>query len=96
MGPYRTQPSRPGPAIRPTPLVPILNGFNPAAGGITRQLTLNEVIGAGGPLELVREQLIGTISKANILPGCSTPLCRETEIPAVGDTEIWEVHQHLC
>ena len=28
---------------------------------------------------------------ADILPGCTTPLCRETEIPAVGDTEIWEI-----
>ena len=27
-----------------------------------------------------------------ILPDCAgTPLCRETELPAVGDTEIWEI-----
>ena len=42
------------------PIQPIINGFTPPAippaapsGNIVRQLTLNEVIGAGGPLELV-------------------------------------------
>ncbi len=58
---------------------------------ITRQLTLNEVIGAGGPLELVVNN-----SKFNLplnTPGCSGTAgqCRETELPAIGDTEIWEI-----
>jgi len=80
-----------GTAIRPTPLEPIVNGFNAATGGITRQLTLNEVIGPGGPLELVVNN-----SKFNLnlnTPGCpdGAVLCRETELPAVGDTEIWEI-----
>jgi len=88
-----------GTLIKPTSLVPIFNGFTapavpPAApaGNIVRQLTLNEVIGPGGPLELVVNN-----SKYNLnLPpdptiGCTTPLCRETELPAVGDTEVWEI-----
>jgi len=56
---------------------------------IVRQLTLNEVIGAGGPLELVVNN--SKFNLAGILPGSTTPLNRETELPAVGDTEIWEI-----
>jgi FtsP/CotA-like multicopper oxidase with cupredoxin domain len=78
-----------GTAIRPTLLEPIINGFDPATGSITRQLTLNEVIGPGGPLELVVNN--SKFNLANIIPGCTTPLCRETELPAVGDTEVWEI-----
>ena len=77
-----------GTAIRSTPLEPIVNGFDPV-NGITRQLTLNEVIGAGGPLELVVNN--SKFNLAGILPGSTTPLSRETELPAVGDTEIWEI-----
>ena len=77
-----------GTPIRPTPLEPIVNGFDPV-NGITRQLTLNEVIGPGGPLELVVNN--SKFNLAGITPGCTTPLCRETELPAVGDTEIWEI-----
>lgn len=79
-----------GTPIRPFPLEPIVNGFV-AGTNITRQLTLNEIIGAGGPLELVVNN-----SKFNLplnTPGCpgGTGTCRETELPAVGDTEIWEI-----
>lgn len=77
-----------GTPIRPTPLNRIVNGFD-TANGITRQLTLNEVIGKGGPLELVVNN--SKFNLPGILPGCDTPLCRETELPAVGDTEIWEI-----
>lgn len=77
-----------GTPIRPTPLEPIVNGFD-TAGGITRQLTLNEVIGPGGPLELVVNN--SKFNLADILPGCTTVFCRETELPAIGDTEIWEI-----
>jgi FtsP/CotA-like multicopper oxidase with cupredoxin domain len=77
-----------GTPIRSTPLVPIVDGFDPV-NGIRRQLTLNEVIGAGGPLELVVNN--SKFNSAGILPGCTTPLCRETELPAIGDTEIWEI-----
>jgi spore coat protein A len=73
------------------PIQPIITAHNPLTGSITRQLTLNEVIGPGGPLELVVNN-----SKFNL--GLNTPdcpggaaICRETELPAVGDTEIWEI-----
>jgi FtsP/CotA-like multicopper oxidase with cupredoxin domain len=80
------------------PIVPIATGHVPMppppalpVGNITRQLTLNEVIGPGGPLELVVNN-----SKFNLsltTPGCpaGAPSCRETELPQVGDTEIWEI-----
>jgi FtsP/CotA-like multicopper oxidase with cupredoxin domain len=78
------------------PIVPILTGhvpmpLPPAApvGNITRQLTLNEVIGLGGPLELVVNN--SKFNHSEILLGCPTPLCRESELPQVGDTEIWEI-----
>ena len=61
----------------------------PPTGTIVRQLTLNEVIGPGGPLELVVNN--SKYNLADILPGCTTPACRETELPQVGDTEIWEI-----
>ena len=53
-----------------------------------------------GPLELVvnnskynlRSYDPASSTRANpVLPGCQSPLCRETELPAVGDTEIWEI-----
>ncbi len=72
-----------------TPILPIVNGHNPANGSITRQLTLNEVIGAGGPLELVVNN--SKFNLAGLIPGSTTPMGRETELPAVGDTEIWEI-----
>jgi spore coat protein A, manganese oxidase len=79
------------------PIQPIFNGFvapalPPAspAGNIVRQLTLNEVIGAGGPLELVVNNSKFNLALAT--PGCPGGVaCRETELPAVGDTEIWEI-----
>ena len=92
-----------GTPIRPVPLEPIFNAFVPPAlpplppaGSIVRQLTLNEVIGLGGPLELVVNNSkynlkSDTIRTIPILPGCTTPACRETELPAVGDTEVWEI-----
>jgi FtsP/CotA-like multicopper oxidase with cupredoxin domain len=80
-----------GTPIRSTPLEPIVNGFV-AGTNITRQLTLNEVIGVGGPLELVvNNSKYNLVNTPTILPGCTTPICRETELPAVGDTEIWEI-----
>jgi len=92
-----------GAPIKPTPIQPIASAAAispmapapaPAAGTIVRQLTLNEVIGAGGPLELVVNNSKYNLQKApdgSIGTGCLTPLCRETELPQVGDTEIWEI-----
>ncbi|MBE0557672.1 MAG: hypothetical protein IH628_10615, partial [Proteobacteria bacterium] len=85
-----------GTAIRPTPLEPILNAHDPATGSITRQLTLNEVSSIDGPLELVVNNSKYNLKSYDpaaparpipVLPGCTTTLCRETELPAVGDTE---------
>jgi len=78
-------------------ILPIADGHYPATGSITRQLTLNEVSSddymgvEGGPLELVVNN-----SKFNLAlptPGCppGSPSCRETELPGLGDTEIWEI-----
>lgn len=75
--------------IRPTPVEPIVTAHNPASGSITRQLTLNEIMGPGGPAGLVINN--SEFNLAGILPGSKTPLSRETELPAIGDTEIWEI-----
>jgi len=91
---------RNGTQIRSSALQPIVNAHDPGTGSITRQLTLNEVSSLDGPLELVvnnsefnlKSYDPGNQTRPNpVLPGCYTPLCRETEIPAVGDTEIWEI-----
>jgi len=88
-----------GTPIRPTALYDIAAGHVPpaappaaVAGDIVRQLTLNEVIGAGGPLELVVNNSKYNLNQLpRVLPGTTTELNRETELPAVGDTEIWEI-----
>ena len=52
-------------------------------------MTLNEISSVDGPLELVVNN--SKYNFTNLLPDCTTPICRETELPAVGDTEIWEI-----
>jgi len=71
------------------PIHPIVTAHNPATGSITRQLTLNEAASALGPLELIVNN--SKFNLADLDPGCTTTACRETEIPQVGDTEIWEI-----
>jgi len=80
-----------GTAIRnaTTPIINIAASHVPTTGSITRQLTLNEVIGPGGPLELVVNN--SKFNWTTSIPGQNTVLGRETELPAVGDTEIWEI-----
>ncbi len=78
-----------GTRIRQGQILPIVNKHNPRRGSITRQLTLNEVSSGLGPLELVINN--SKFNKAGILPGTTTPFARETELPAIGDTEIWEI-----
>ena len=51
---------------------------------IKRQLTLNEVIGPGGPLELV----LNNTKYNGVITGFTT---RDSEQPVVGDTELWEI-----
>jgi FtsP/CotA-like multicopper oxidase with cupredoxin domain len=72
-----------GSPIRPNPIVPIVNAHNPATGSITRQLTLNEAEGAGGPLELVINN--SKLNAIDILPECNTkPSCPQWVIPRSG------------
>jgi spore coat protein A len=81
-----------GTPIRPTALPTIADAHDPATGSITRQLTLNEVLSVDGPLELVvNNSKYNLVNTPAILPGSPNPLNRETELPAVGDTEIWEI-----
>jgi FtsP/CotA-like multicopper oxidase with cupredoxin domain len=57
---------------------------------IKRQLTLNEVIGPGGPLELVlnNTKYNGVVPSA--IPA-GEPVTRDSEQPQVGATELWEI-----
>ncbi|HRR40899.1 MAG TPA: multicopper oxidase domain-containing protein, partial [Syntrophales bacterium] len=70
-------------ATRP---VPVAGVCPPVSAGqtIVRQLTLNEVIGPGGPLELV----LNNTKYNGVVAGITG---RNSEQPAVGDTEIWEI-----
>jgi FtsP/CotA-like multicopper oxidase with cupredoxin domain len=56
----------------------------PTTSTVVRQLTLNEVIGPGGPLELV----LNNTKYNGVVAGITG---RNSEQPAVGDTEIWEI-----
>ncbi len=80
------------------PIVPIATGHtpmpvtDPAVGNITRQLTLNEVIGPGGPLELVVNN-----SKFNLAlttPGCNTAAVPRDRDSAGGRYRDLGDHQH--
>jgi FtsP/CotA-like multicopper oxidase with cupredoxin domain len=76
--------------LRPTdPLVKLTN-FNgaPAPGvepSVNRQLTLNEVMGMGGPLEVL---VNNTKWDGN---GMDDPGLGETELPVEGTTELWQI-----
>jgi FtsP/CotA-like multicopper oxidase with cupredoxin domain len=70
-----------GTALRPNNLIVNIKGVLPA---IKRQLTLNEVIGPGGPLELV----LNNTKYNKVINGFTT---RDSEQPQVGDTELWEI-----
>ncbi len=77
---------------RQSPIVPI----NAAAPAVKRQLTLNEVMGAGGPLEV----LVNNTKWAGTLPD-GTPVDGQyvadgqgnylSELPTLGTTEVWEI-----
>ena len=85
---------------------PIVRLVNPAAGtlatgvtvNVTRQLTLNEVIGAGGPLEVLVNNTKWDGKRANgsirddfkpVTTGGVTEYY--SELPKEGDTEVWEI-----
>jgi len=67
---------------------------------VRRQLVLNEVMGPGGPLEVLLDNTLWSgLRQSSIeagspepIPG-STPLGQEwlTELPRVGSTEVWEL-----
>ncbi len=72
--------------LRATPLVKLTN----FAGGLNvtpakkRQLTLNEVIGAGGPLEVL-------VNNTKWDGNGTAPGLGETEIPTEGTSEVWQI-----
>lgn len=65
------------------PANPIVN-IKAATPLIKRQLTLNEVVGPGGPLELV----LNNTKYNRVITGFTT---RESEQPQIGATELWEI-----
>jgi spore coat protein A len=96
-----------GVPLRP-PMIRLVNAAagSPAAGVTpvkTRQLTLNEVMGPGGPLEvLVNNTKWGGLSVAtDVYPGGVRPdftpitvgsnTTHYSELPVEGDTELWEI-----
>jgi FtsP/CotA-like multicopper oxidase with cupredoxin domain len=70
-----------GTNLRPTNPIVNIKGVVPA---IKRQLTLNEVIGPGGPLELV----LNNTKYNQPIAGFAA---RASEQPQVGATELWEI-----
>ena len=89
-----------GTQIRRSRLPNTLITHSPRLGSITRQLTLNEVVyeendpNNDGPLELVVNNSKYNLELApdgSVCTPSAGVLCRETELPAVGDTEIWEI-----
>ena len=89
------------------PLPPIVRLVNNATGApavtptITRQLTLNEVMGPGGPLEVLvnNTKWTGESVATDVFPGGMRPdfvvagpdSAHYSEIPDEGDTELWEI-----
>jgi spore coat protein A len=101
-GPDNTyNPSTDG-ALRNTPIVrlpgtPGAPAITAANVQVTRQLTLNEVIGPGGPLEILvnNTKWNGLDPDGNPIPGSVsdglTPPNYVTETPTEGQTEVWEI-----
>jgi FtsP/CotA-like multicopper oxidase with cupredoxin domain len=79
--------NRPIAGVAGCPAPPPVIGPTGLGQTIVRQLTLNEVIGPGGPLELVlnNTKYNGSFSIKTQFNG------RDSEQPALGDTEIWEI-----
>ena len=70
-----------GTVLRTTNPIVNIKGVVPAK---KRQLTLNEILGLGGPLELV----LNNTKYNGIVSGFTT---RDSEQPQVGATELWEI-----
>jgi len=73
--------------LRPSPLVKLTNfaGATNQIPTVKRQLTLNEVMGMGGPLEVLVNN-----SKWD-MNGMNVPGLGETELPVEGTTELWQI-----
>ena len=73
--------------LRSQPLVKLTNfaGLTNVIPAVKRQLTLNEVMGMGGPLEVL---VNNTKWDGN---GMNTPGLGETELPVEGTTEVWQI-----
>lgn len=84
---------------RLAPIVPVV----PAAATVKRQLTLNEVMGMGGPLEILVNNtkwsgkritgMNGMMHMTEPIPGFVPNLQGDylSELPKVGTTEVWEI-----
>jgi len=74
-------------SLRNKPLVKLTNfeGKTTISPSIKRQLTLNEVMGEGGPLEVLVNN-----SKFD-MNGMMTPGLGATEMPVEGTTELWQI-----
>lgn len=76
------------PAALRTPTVKLVNyatATSAVTSAVTRQLTVNEVMGMGGPLEVLVNN-----SKWD-MNGMMVPGLGETELPVEGTTEIWQI-----
>ncbi len=75
-----------GASPRLTPMVRLAPTVTPPGiPDVTRQLTLNEVMGPGGPLEV----LLNNTKWDGTMSGLPAPGI--TEMPRVGSTEVWEI-----
>jgi hypothetical protein len=73
-------------ALRPVPLVKLTNfaGVTNVTPAVKRQLTLNEVMGMGGPLEVL-------VNNTKWDGNDTVPGLGETELPVEGSTEVWQI-----
>lgn len=85
------QPLRPLPIVRLASGAALADGVEPA---VTRQFTLNEVMGMGGPLEVLvnNTKYMGTDRDDFIaVPNSDGTTTYYSEAPVEGTTEMWEV-----
>ncbi|MBT0894467.1 multicopper oxidase domain-containing protein [Geobacter hydrogenophilus] len=89
--------------LRATPMVKLVTAKGTTAPGVTvakrRQLVLREILGAGGPLEVLLNNtkwsgiMESTMGTTNTPVAGSTQLVDYwlTELPTLGSTEVWEI-----
>ncbi len=100
-GPLRTDPLQQIVRLPGTPLGAAID-VTPATGNVqvTRQFTLNEVMGMGGPLEVLVNNTKWNGERMDPVTMAMTPIPGSTpdgignyltELPKEGDTEVWEI-----